>query len=110
MRQLIVALLLGLVAAAACAARPPAAAHAEAAVPDSSQLEKELQGLPWKKFRSVVEAIPKLRADIEAYGPLGWQYVQAHYATYGWKKNIDKLDDDQKRQLAQLIRSARAAR
>jgi len=74
---------------------------------DSAQLEKELQQLDWKQFKSAVEAIPKLKADVDAYGPLGWQYVEANYKTYGWKKSIDKLDDTQKKQLAELIQAAR---
>ena len=73
----------------------------------SSQMEKDLQQLKWKQFRSVIEAVPKMKADVDAYGPLGWQYVQANYTTYGWKKNIDRLDDEQKRQLAELIQRAR---
>lgn len=79
---------------------------AKAPVPDSQQLEKGLQRLSWKQFRSVIEAIPKMKAEVEAYGPIGWQYVEARYKTYAWKKSIDKLDDAQKRQLAGLIEKA----
>ena len=86
-------------------------AHADdasaATMPDSAVLEKSLQSLDWNQFRSVVEAIPKLKADVDAYGPMGWQYVEANYRTYGWKRNIDKLDAEQKRQLAALIESAK---
>ena len=78
--------------------------------PDSSQMEKGLQHLNWKQFRSVIEAVPKLKADVDAYGPLGWQYVQANYTAYGWKKSIDRLDDNQKHQLAELIQIAKSAR
>lgn len=74
---------------------------------DNRQIEKDLQGLTWKQFRSVVESIPKLKADIEAYGPLGWQYVQKNYKTHGWRKNVGKLDETQKRQLVELIEAAR---
>lgn len=77
------------------------------AAPDSAALEKSLQSLDWGQFKSVVEAIPKLKADVDAYGPLGWQYVEANYRTYGWKRSIDKLDEEQKRQLASLIESAK---
>lgn len=80
---------------------------AESAVPAGEQLEKELQGLDWKQFKAVISAIPKLKADVDAYGPLGWQYVQANYKTYRWRKNIDKLDNVQKIQLAQLIRKTK---
>lgn len=73
----------------------------------SSQMEKDLQQLNWKQFRSVIESVPKLKADVDAYGPLGWQYVQANYTSYGWKKNIDRLDDAQKKQLADLIQAAK---
>lgn len=86
---------------------PITATQTNSGVPASSQMEKDLQHLNWKQFRSVVEAVPKLKADVEAYGPLGWQYVQANYANYGWKKNIDKLDDTQKKQLAELIKTAK---
>ena len=86
-----------------------AAAQAGSGAPDSRKIEKELQGLPWKQFRSVIEAVPKMKADVEAYGPVGWKYVEANYRRYGWKKNIDKLDDDQKKHLADLIRQAKGA-
>ncbi|HJW24125.1 MAG TPA: hypothetical protein VJ576_04440 [Rhodocyclaceae bacterium] len=74
---------------------------------DNEQLEKALQSLPWEQFRAVVEAIPKLKADVDAYGPLGWQYVQANYRTYPWRKNIKKLHEPQKKHLAELIDQAR---
>jgi hypothetical protein len=76
---------------------------------DSSQLEQDLQHLNWKQFRLVIESVPKLKADVDAYGPLGWQYVQANYAKYGWKKNIDKLDGVQRQQLADLIQTAKSS-
>ena len=76
-------------------------------VPDSKQLEKELQALPWPQFRKVIESIPKLKADVEAYGSAGWQFVKAKYSTHAWKKNIDRLDDEEKRQLARLIQDVR---
>lgn len=76
---------------------------------DSKQMEKDLQRLPWKQFRSVVEAVPKLRAEVEAHGSIGWQIIQANYIRYPWQKNIDKLDEVQKKQLAELIRAAKAA-
>lgn len=72
---------------------------------DSLQIEKDLQQLPWSQFRAVVEAIPKLKADVDAYGSLGWEFVRTRYATYGWRKNVDKLDNDQKAQLVALIRA-----
>ena len=86
-------------------AEPEAAAAVVSDVPDSKRLETDLQQLSWKQFRSVVEAVPKLKADVDAYGEFGWQYVQMNYKTYKWKKNIDKLDDGQKHQLARLIRN-----
>ena len=73
-------------------------------------MEKDLQRLPWKQFKSVIESIPQLKAGIEAYGPIGWQYVKANYTTYGWKRNIDKLDVPQKKRLAELIASAKGSR
>lgn len=77
------------------------------AEPDSRKIEQDLQRLPWQQFRTVVEAIPKLKADIEAYGPLGWQYVEKNYQTHGWRKSIGKLDEAQKQQLVELIANAR---
>jgi hypothetical protein len=85
-------------------------ASLQAPATDSAKLEKELQSLNWGQFRSVVEAVPKLKADVDAYGPLGWEYVKMHYTSYGWKKNIDRLDVEQKQHLAALIESAKAAR
>jgi hypothetical protein len=98
----------------AALAQPPvgskAATSTKNAAPDSQQLEYDLQRLPWTKFRSVIESVPKMKADVEAYGPVGWKYVEANYSTYAWKKKIDKLDDAQKRQLAELIRRAKSAK
>lgn len=74
---------------------------------DDRGIEQDLQRLSWPQFRSVVEAIPKLKADIEAYGPLGWQYVRQNYKTHGWRKNVGKLDEAQKRRLVELIEVAR---
>jgi len=88
----------------------PAKAPAPAASPDSKQLERELQSLNWEQFRFVVESVPKLRAEVDAYGRLGWEYVKANYTRYRWKKNIDKLDHVQKRQLAALIQKAKKGR
>ena len=79
-------------------------------MPDSKQIEGDLQRLPWKQFRSVVESVPKIKADVDVYGPLGWKYVEANYKTYGWKKSIDKLDEIQKQNLVDLIQRARGAR
>ena len=78
--------------------------------PDSRQMEKDLQRLPWKQLRSIIEAVPKLRAGVEAYGPVGWKFVQANYKSYGWKRNIDKLDATQKSQLVELIQKAKSSR
>jgi hypothetical protein len=84
---------------------PEASTVAISNAPDSKQLETDLQQLNWKQFKSVVEAVPKLKADVDAYGEFGWQYVQMNYKTYKWKKSIDRLDDGQKHQLAGLIRN-----
>ena len=78
--------------------------------PDAGQMEKDMQQLNWKQFRSVIESVPKMKADVDAYGPLGWQYIQANYTTYGWKKSIDRLDDEQRQHLADLIQIARSTR
>lgn len=75
--------------------------------PDSKQMETDLQQLNWDQFKSVIEAVPKMKADVDAYGQLGWQYVQMNYKTYKWKKSIDRLGDGQKHQLAELIYNAR---
>ena len=74
--------------------------------PDSRRMEKDLQQLPWKHARSIIESVPKLKASVDAYGTLGWQFVEANYQHYRWKKNIDKLDAAKRRDLAELIRKA----
>ena len=91
-------------------ARADEPAVATATQEENLRLEKSLQNLSWKQFRSIIEAVPKLKADVEAYGAFGWQYVQANYTTYGWKRNIDRLDDAQKQLLSDLIRRAEATR
>lgn len=80
----------------------------KSAIPDSKQMERDLQSMNWRQFRSIVEAIPKLKAEIEAYGPAGWQYIRAKYPTHPWQKNIDRLDVADKQQLARLIQRAKA--
>ena len=74
---------------------------------NTSQMERELQHLPWKQFRQVIESVPKLKADVDAYGNLGWQFVQGQYTKYPWKKKIDKLDETQRNALASLIHQAK---
>jgi hypothetical protein len=86
---------------------PAADAAANRAAADSLKLEKSLQSLNWPQFRSVVEAVPKLKADVDAYGDLGWQYVQMNYKNYRWRKSINRLSDEQRQQLAALIQDAR---
>lgn len=76
-----------------------AAEHAEA-----ERLEKSLQGLNWEQFRTVVNSIPKLKADVDAYGSFGWEFVKANYQQHKWRKNILKMDAGQRKQLDQLIR------
>ena len=78
-------------------------------VPDSQQMSDALRKLPWASFRSIIEAVPKLSAGVDAYGPAGWEFVRENYKAYNWKKKIDKLDDGQKQQLAELIRKAQAS-
>ena len=51
----------------------------------------------------------RLRAEVDAYGPLGWQYVERHYRRHGWRRSLDKLDPEQRRELAALIERVRAA-
>ena len=76
---------------------------------DSRQMSTDLQGLPWKPFQAIIKAVPKLATGVDAYGPLGWKFVKQNYKTYDWKKKIDKLDAVQKKQLAELIKNAKAA-
>lgn len=83
---------------------------AAAPLPDSRQLERELQNLNWGQFRSVVEAIPEIRHEVEKYGPLGWEYVKTNYRSHAWKKNIDRLNNGEKQRLALLIQRARKLR
>ncbi|MEO8409589.1 MAG: hypothetical protein ABI478_03395 [Propionivibrio sp.] len=77
-----------------------------ATAPDSRELQNALQKLSWPQFRAVVEAVPKLKADVEAYGQVGWQIVKDNYRVYPWKRSIDKLDIGQKKELADLIERA----
>lgn len=117
MRKPIVVLFAACLAAAAWAAdtSPPidstavkaAEAAAAAAVPDSTTLERELQHLSWEQFKQVVVAVPKLKNGVDAFGPMGWEYVRANYRSYPWKRNIDRLNDSQKIQLAALIEQAK---
>ncbi len=112
MLRLIPLLLLALSAAPACANdRPPALGVSVAstrAAASSKQIEKELQRLSWSQFRTVVEAVPKLKSDVDAYGPMGWDFVRANYRAYPWKKSVDKLDEQQKNELFELIRKAKS--
>lgn len=77
---------------------------------DSGQLEREMQALSWPQFRSVVEAVPQLKAEVEKHGSAAWPYLKAKYKTYAWKKSIDRLADGDKRTLARLIANARSGR
>ncbi|MGE5489897.1 MAG: hypothetical protein ACM31P_01280 [Actinomycetota bacterium] len=104
------AILAGIAAAQPTADAGATASHETAASADNEQLEKALQSLNWDQFKAVVEAIPKLKADVDAYGPLGWQYVQANYRNYPWRKSIRKLHEPQKKRLAELIDVAREGR
>lgn len=80
-----------------------------AEAPDGRALEQALHALSWEQFRAVVLAVPRLRAEVDAYGPLGWQYVERHYRRHGWRRSLDKLDPEQRRELAALIERVRAA-
>lgn len=116
MPKLILSLLVFFWAAPAFAANPPTPAPTKVVAPatkgqpDSRKMQKDLQQLNWKQFRSVLVAIPKLKAEVDAYGPFGWQYVRENYSTFGWKKSIDKLDETQKKRLAELIQNAKGLR
>ncbi len=88
----------------------PASAPEPLSVLDGGNLERELQSLKWEQFKSVIQAIPKMKADVDAYGPLGWQFVRQNYATHSWRKSIDRLDTTQKQQLADLIQLAKAGK
>ena len=113
MRRVLLGVCLGLNVAAGLAAteRPlqSKATTSAKAIPDSRQLEKGLQSLSWKQFKSVVEAIPPIKAEVDKYGALGWQFVQQSYRTYSWKGIIDRLEVSQKHELARLIERAKNA-
>jgi len=87
-----------------------AAADPATSQPDSARMSRDLQQMPWVKFRRVVEAIPKLKSGIDLYGPFGWQVVKDNYRTYNWKKRIDRLAPSQQQQLGGLIETAKASR
>ena len=103
-------LLLTLCAAAGMAAESGHASRMHSPAVESKKLESELQSLNWKQFRFVVESVPKLRAEVDAYGTLGWEYVRANYQRHRWRKSIAKLDPAQRKQLAELIVTARRQR
>lgn len=106
---LVPALLVGAgdLAQAQSARKPTAAATAPARLPiDPPTLERQLQQLNWEQFRQVVERIPKIKAEVDGYGVLGWQYVKHNYRSYPWQKQLVKLNDGQRQHLAQLIRRA----
>jgi hypothetical protein len=107
--RLCIAALLGtcLPTAHAIDSSPATPTATPAPLPDSPRLERELQHLPWPQFKAVIEAVPRLKADVDAYGPLGWQYIKGRYSTYAWRKNIDRLDPAQKRQLDELVHAAK---
>jgi hypothetical protein len=111
---LVASLCLASASVLAAETQPPArakpAAPAKSVAVDSQQIEKDLQHLSWKQFRAVIEAVPKMKADVDAHGPMGWKFVQASYTTHAWKKNIDKLDDAQRKRLADLVQAAKSSR
>lgn len=76
---------------------------------DILKFEKDLQRLPWNKFRSIIEAVPSLKADVERYGPSGWKYVEVNFQSYRWRRNISKLKGDQMELLGNLIKQAQGA-
>lgn len=94
----------------ALASTPASRANHKAGKLDSAQMEADLQHLPWPQFRAVIESVPKMKSSVEAYGPIGWQYVRANYTTYAWKQRIDKLDDEQKQRLAERIHLAKSGK
>lgn len=82
-------------------------AYKTTATPSNEELEKSLQGLSWPQFKSVVTAVPALKSQVDAFGNFGWQYVQANYKTYSWRKSVSKLEPGEKIELARLIEKAR---
>lgn len=80
------------------------------AEPDTRAMQNDLQRLPWPKFRSIIESIPKLRAEVDAFGPAGWEFVKSNYRRYPWKKSLDRLSIDQKRQLSAMIEKSANSR
>lgn len=104
------ALLVGLTPARAEEKVPGGEAALPAETPRNVRLEQELQALSWPQFRAVIQAVPKLKAEVDAYGSFGWQYVQARYQTFRWRKSIAKLKPEQQEELGELIAQARAGR
>ena len=89
------------------APQPAALATTSVADPDSRQMEQDLQHLKWERFRFVIESVPELKSGVDRYGPLGWQFLKSRYQTYGWKRNIDRLEPSERHRLAALIQSAK---
>lgn len=90
--------------------RPHVMQLAQQTSTDPADLERQLQGLEWEQFRQVVYSIPKLKSGVDAYGPLGWEFVRANYRQYAWQKKIAKLSDEERGRLAHLIQEARQGR
>lgn len=73
----------------------------------SKFLEQQIQSLNWEQFKHVVHAVPKLRAEVDAYGPLGWQYVERNYRRYAWSRSINKMEAERRQELQGLIDQVR---
>jgi hypothetical protein len=95
-------------AAPLAAPQPAALAMATTSDPDSRQMEQDLQHLNWERFRFVIESVPELKSGVDRYGPLGWEFLKSRYQTYGWKRNIDRLEPGERHRLAALIQRVKS--
>lgn len=95
---------------AALPAAPPEDSGSAVADARVLRLEKELQALPWPQFQAVIRAVPKLKAEVDAYGAFGWQYVKARYQRWPWRKNVGRLAPEQQQALGELIARAKSGR
>jgi hypothetical protein len=92
---------------AGCA--PEASPPCAPAIPqlDPVELEKGLQALSWEQLVRVFQAVPKLKEQYDRLSDFERSILQQRYAHHAWRRNVAKLDDAQRLQLAELIEKIR---
>lgn len=75
---------------------------------DPVELEKGLQALSWVQLVQVFQAVPKLKEQYDRLSDFERSILQQRYARHAWRRNVAKLDDAQRIQLADLIEKIRS--